>query len=69
MFDLLRQRGARPESTKGPAMPAHDCLRFHNDQDVPPARPEAGEGNPEEPARMGQARAWVLMLEGRELLP
>jgi len=49
-------------------MPAHDGLGFHNEQDVPPARPEPGEGNPEEPARMGQARAWVLMLEGRELL-
>jgi hypothetical protein len=45
------------------------CWSFDNDQDVPPARPESGEGDPEEPARMGQARAWMSMLEGRELLP
>jgi hypothetical protein len=45
-----------PESTKGPAVPAHDGLGFHNDQDFPPAGPEPGESDPEEPARMGQAR-------------
>jgi hypothetical protein len=45
-------------------MPAHDGLGFHNDQEVLPARPEPGEGNPEEPARMGQGRAWVCNFGG-----
>jgi hypothetical protein len=49
-------------------VPAHDGLGLHDDQDFPPAGPEPGEGDPEEPARMGQARARVSILEDRELL-
>jgi hypothetical protein len=61
-------RPPRPESTKGPSVPAHDGLGFHNDQDFPPAGPEPGEGDPEEPVRMGQAKVRASMLEDRELL-
>ena len=49
-------------------MPVNDGIGLHNDQDLPPAGPEPGEGDPEEPTRMGQAGAWVSMLEDRELL-
>ena len=61
-------RTPRPESAEGPSVPAHNCIGLHDDQDLPPAGPELGEGDPEEPTRMGQARAWVSMLEDRELL-
>jgi hypothetical protein len=61
-------RPPHPESTKDPSVPAHNSLRFHDKQNFPPAGPEPGEGDPEKPVRMGQAKVRASMLEDRELL-
>ena len=49
-------------------MPADDRLRFHDDQDIGPAGPDAAESSPEEPVQGGECRSWAFPLEHGNLL-
>ncbi|HNY39038.1 MAG TPA: hypothetical protein PKJ41_01535 [Bryobacteraceae bacterium] len=49
-------------------MPADDGLRLHDDQDVPPTRPETAQSAPEEPLEGVQRRTRSLALQDRDLL-
>src|SRR5712692_3391604 len=68
-------RFAGPIARKRPPMPADYCVRLQDAQPVPPARPETGQPNPQQPVRLPKAettrRALLkdgdLMAEGDDL--
>ena len=49
-------------------MPADDGLGLHNDQDVPPTRPETAQSAPEEAIEGVQGRTRSLAFQYRDLL-
>jgi len=56
-------RFAGPIARKRPPMPADHCVRLQDAQPVPPARPETGQPNPQQPVRLPKAET-----TGRTLL-
>ena len=58
-----------PIARKRPPMPADDCVRLQNAQPVPPARPETGQPNPQQPVRLPKAETtWRALLKDGDLV-
>src|SRR5450759_5440544 len=57
-----------PIRLKPRAMPADDCVGFHNDQDVGPAGPKAAEGRPEVSVQPIQTGTGPFPLKNCDLL-
>jgi len=60
--------GAPIEGESG-SVPAHHRLRSHDDQGLPPSRPESSHKNPEEFVEEANVRTRVTPLQDPELLP
>ena len=50
-------------------MPAHDGLRFYDDQNIRPSRPQLAQCGPEETIKARQCGARPLAFEHSDLLP
>jgi len=61
-------RKEAPVPPKAGAMPAHDRLRLHDQQDARPFWPQATEGEPEEAIPPAQLGSRVLVFENGELM-
>src|SRR5215813_5218641 len=60
---------AGPIARKRPPMPAEDCVRLQDAQPLPPARPETGQPNPQQPVRLPQAETtWRALLQDGDLM-
>src|SRR5712691_8488075 len=58
-----------PIARKRPPMPADDCVRLQDAQPVPPARPEVGQPNPQQPVRLPKAETtWCALLKDGDLM-
>jgi hypothetical protein len=49
-------------------MPAHNGVRFHNDQDLGPPGPDSAQSSPEQPVHRIQTGTRPFPLEHRDLL-
>lgn len=62
-------RGAQaPEEPEARAVPSEDGVRLHDDQELPPPRPQARDGDPEEPVERAQLRSRRSPLQNGELV-
>ena len=58
-----------PIARKRPPTPADHCVRLQDAQPVPPARPETGQPNPQQPVRLPKAeRTWRALLKDGDLM-
>ena len=62
-------RFAGPIARKRAPMPAQDCVRLQDAQPAPPARPEMGQPNPQQPVRLPKAETtWRALLQDGDLM-
>src|SRR5437773_11690251 len=58
-----------PIVRKRPPMPAEDCIRLEDAQPAPPARPETGQPNPQQPVRLPESETtWRALLQDGDLM-
>src|SRR6516164_3052535 len=62
-------RPPAPIKPKTGAVPCDDGVRFDNEENIGPARPEAAEGGPKQPVASVQGRPRSLAFEHGDLLP
>src|SRR2546428_7364301 len=58
-----------PIVRKRPPMPAEDCIRLGDAQPAPPAGPETGQPNPQQPVRLPESETtWRALLQDGDLM-